>query len=82
MIIMSRTEMLSAADRCDQSGRPQDADAWRRYAAECAAGPDLADIIIGRLSAAVIIMTVIYSMADPAESLLIAFGEIAARWLS
>lgn len=79
MIIISRTEMLSAADRCDD---PDQADVWRRLAHECAAGPALADRIIGRLSATVIAMTVIYAMADPAESLLIAFGEIAARWLS
>jgi hypothetical protein len=81
MIVISRTEMLSAADRCDQSGRPHDADAWRRYAAECASGPALADRIIGRLSAAVIALTVIYSLLDPAEALLVAFGDAAARWL-
>ncbi len=79
MILLSRTEMLSAADRCDN---PEQADAWRRLAHECAAGPALADRIIGRLSAAVIALTVIYAMLDPAESLLVAFGEIAARWLS
>ncbi len=79
MILLSRTEMLNAADRCDD---PEQADAWRRLAHECAAGPALADIIIGRLSAAVIILTIIYSLLDPAEELLVAFGEIAARWLS
>lgn len=79
MIILSRTEMLSAADRCDD---PEQADVWLRLAHECASGPDLADRIIGLLSASVIIMTVIYAMLDPAESLLTEFGEIAARWLS
>jgi len=79
MILLSRTEMLSAADRCDD---PEQADAWRRLAHECAAGPALADRIIGRLSAAVIALTVIYALLDTAESLLTEFGEIAARWLS
>ncbi len=78
MIIISRTEMLSAADRCDD---PEQADVWRRMAHECAAGPALADRIIGRLSAAVIALTVIYSLLDPAEALLVAFGDAAARWL-
>lgn len=82
MIVISRTEMLSAADRCDQAGNSADAAAWRRYAAECAEGPALADRIIGRLSAAVIAATIIYALLDPAESLLTAFGEIASRWLS
>lgn len=52
MIIISRTEMLNAADRCDD---PDQADVWRRLAHECAAGPALADRIIGLLSVAVIV---------------------------
>lgn len=78
MIIISRTEMLNAADRCDD---PDQADVWRRLAHECAAGPALADRIIGRLSASVIILTIIYALLDPAEALLVAFGDAAARWL-
>jgi hypothetical protein len=78
MILLSRTEMLSAADRCDD---PDQADVWRRLAHECAAGHALADRIIGRMSAAVIILTIIYALLDPAEALLVAFGDAAARWL-
>jgi len=78
MILLSRTEMLSAADRCDD---PDQAEVWRRLAHECAAGPALADIIIGRLSAAVIVLTIIYALLDPAEDLLVEFGDAAARWL-
>lgn len=59
----------------DEDSDPANADQMRKYAAMCAVRTELADRLIGYSSALVIAS--IFGC-----SLVIEYGEIAARWLS
>lgn len=72
MIVISQSDMYRMAD---EDSDPANAGQMRKYAAMCAVRTELADRLIGYASALVI--AVIFGC-----SLVIEYGEIAARWLS
>ena len=80
---MSPSEkMLSIAERCEKIGEADQADAWRRHAAECSEDVRFGDRVVGILSKIVIFVSAAIILAEPLGRVLIAFGDASARWLS